>query len=131
MYESPAHPYTQALLSASPKVDRDRHRAATVTAQDSGPGLSAPPRGGRLSGRIILAGDPPSPTNPPTGCRFHTRCPLAGELGTPEPCTAHGPDLRPLSPGGETTEGHAVACHFADSATAAGAAGPTARQHLV
>ena len=48
-----AHPYTKALLSASPKV--------------------AP---GQKRERVILQGEVPSSMNPPSGCRFHTRCPL-------------------------------------------------------
>ena len=87
VYERPAHPYTQALLSASPVVDRSRR--------------------GRLSSRIVLAGDPPSPTNPPAGCRFHTRCRLARErCGTDEPA------LRTLPDGGDRV----VACHYGEEA---------------
>ena len=56
VFSTPAHPYSQALISAVPVVE------------------TAP--GGRRK-RIILTGDVPSPLNPPTGCRFHPRCPVA------------------------------------------------------
>jgi len=52
VFSNPGHPYTEALLSAVPKVDP----APTDKA------------------RIILRGTIPSPANPPSGCRFHTRC---------------------------------------------------------
>ena len=70
--QSPKHPYTQALISAVPVVDRDSKRA-----------------------RIILAGDVPSPLAPPPGCPFHPRCPLNDR----QRCVQETPALRELSAG--------------------------------
>lgn len=56
IFETPHHPYTEALLSAIPSPNPSQRRD-----------------------RIILKGDVPSSVNPPPGCRFHTRCPIAKE----------------------------------------------------
>jgi len=53
LFDSPKHPYTQALLSALPV-----------------------PNPNAVKKRTILKGDVPNPINPPLGCRFHTRCPI-------------------------------------------------------
>ncbi|WP_284617350.1 ABC transporter ATP-binding protein [Aquabacterium humicola] len=68
LFEAPQHPYTQALLSATPTVDRAARRQ-----------------------RIVLKGELPSPLRPPAGCPFHTRCPEAVER-----CRAERPALRPI-----------------------------------
>lgn len=53
LFETPLHPYTQALISAIPHLDHAQKHE-----------------------EIILEGEIPSPADPPSGCRFHTRCPL-------------------------------------------------------
>jgi oligopeptide/dipeptide ABC transporter ATP-binding protein len=68
LYASPAHPYTEALLSAVPRTDPDH-----------------------VSERIPLEGDVPSPANPPSGCKFHPRCRYAKDI-----CAAEEPPWRDL-----------------------------------
>ncbi|WRP07863.1 dipeptide ABC transporter ATP-binding protein [Rossellomorea aquimaris] len=71
LYETPLHPYTQALLSAVPVPDPDFKRET-----------------------ILLQGDIPSPSNPPGGCTFHTRCPHATEI-----CKQKVPEFKEHQPG--------------------------------
>lgn len=59
VYSEPAHPYTEALLSAVPIPDPHKQRTRS---------------------RILLHGDMPDPSAPPPGCVFHTRCPYAMEI---------------------------------------------------
>ncbi len=72
LFETPLHPYTEALLSAVP----------------------IPKYGARDRKRVILTGDVPSPINPPPGCHFHTRCPYAMAR-----CRHEAPVLREIQPG--------------------------------
>ena len=85
LFNQPSHPYTRALLSAVPDVDK---------------GLKARASG---STRTVLKGDVPSPTQVIPGCPFHTRCPIAQDR-----CRAEAPALRPIRPGQQ------AACHFAE-----------------
>ena len=72
LFETPLHPYSEALLSAVP-IPKARAK-------------------GRK--RVILTGDVPSPINPPPGCHFHARCPYAMAR-----CRTEVPALREVVPG--------------------------------
>lgn len=73
LYQTPHHPYTQALLSAVPIPD---------------------PVIARQRGHVPLAGEVPSPVNPPSGCHFNPRCPLAQAI-----CRIEEPPLRRVADG--------------------------------
>jgi len=68
LYERPLHPYTQALLSATPAIHPDPDKP-----------------------KIKIQGELPNPLNPPSGCAFHKRCPYATER-----CKTEVPELRLL-----------------------------------
>ncbi|MBO3275097.1 peptide ABC transporter ATP-binding protein [Pseudomonas schmalbachii] len=68
LYERPLHPYTQALLSATPAIHPDPSKP-----------------------KIKIQGELPNPLNPPSGCAFHKRCPYATER-----CATEVPELRLL-----------------------------------
>ncbi|MBI4048175.1 MAG: ABC transporter ATP-binding protein [Devosia nanyangense] len=71
LYAAPKHPYTEALLSASPMPDPD-HKVS----------------------RVVIQGDLPSPIDPPSGCVFRTRCRFVQPT-----CAQAVPPLREIAPG--------------------------------
>jgi oligopeptide/dipeptide ABC transporter ATP-binding protein len=73
LYRRPLHPYTQALLASSPRLDPN-HRI-----EDD-----------------LMEGELPSALNPPSGCRFRTRCPQAMPV-----CAEERPPMRELDTGHE------------------------------
>lgn len=66
LFDSPAHPYTEALIRSVPRPSPSRSK----------------------SRRQLLSGEMPSPVNPPSGCTFHPRCPIAREM-----CRTVAPEL--------------------------------------
>ncbi len=89
VYDAPAHPYTQALLSAIPIPDPVKERTRK---------------------RILLEGDLPSPSDPPSGCRFRTRCQKFAVLDEQRRrrCIDEEPEL------GRNGTDQAAACHYAE-----------------
>ncbi len=93
VYDNPAHPYTQALLSAVPIPD---------------PEIESKRR------RVMVAGDVPDLIDPPPGCRFSSRCPFAKDR-----CREESPVLRPVAAGHEAAchfIGEIPPIHMASSA---------------
>ena len=79
IFQSPRHPYTQALLASTPHLETQNRKQ-----------------------RVVLKGEIPSPLAPPAGCVFHTRCPFASSR-----CRTEVPALRKL-PDGRLTACHGV-----------------------
>jgi peptide/nickel transport system ATP-binding protein len=70
LFAAPNHPYTSALLTEVPRIDRKRRTF------------------------VPIKGEIPSPLNPPAGCHFHPRCPHAMPR-----CSTEVPPLRVIAPG--------------------------------
>ena len=86
LLSDPQHPYTKALLSVVPEMERLE--------------------------QVVLTGEPPDPTRIPTGCRFHPRCPLvasgeAARLGIEERCLTEALPVLAIEPA------HTAACYAA------------------
>jgi len=86
LLSDPQHPYTKALLSVVPEMERLE--------------------------QVVLTGEPPDPTRIPTGCRFHPRCPLvasgeAARLGIEERCRTEALPVLAIEPA------HTAACYAA------------------
>ena len=72
LFFNPVHPYSQALLSAMPTLEKNRFDAS----------------------KVLLEGEPPSPVNIPLGCSFRSRCPNALEI-----CATESPPNSPIRSG--------------------------------
>jgi oligopeptide/dipeptide ABC transporter ATP-binding protein len=82
IFGAPAHPYTQALLSAAPVPNPAEQRERKP---------------------VLLGDDLPSAIDPPSGCRFHTRCPIAVDT-----CRTVVPEQRVIGEGGHQVACHLV-----------------------
>lgn len=69
LFNTPHHPYTRALLSATPIADPFKTKE-----------------------RIVLTGELPSPIAPPSGCTFHPRCPSMTDI-----CREKSPEIREIN----------------------------------
>tara|TARA_B100001094_G_scaffold300153_1_gene325393 strand:+ start:417 stop:1424 length:1008 start_codon:yes stop_codon:yes gene_type:complete len=76
LFKNPQHPYTRALLSAVPTVNRTKRAEQR---------------------RILIPGDPPDPVNLPSGCRFANRCPIVKPV-----CNISEPKLETIANGHRT-----------------------------
>ncbi|BDV04897.1 dipeptide ABC transporter ATP-binding protein [Staphylococcus aureus] len=83
IYENPKHPYTKALISSIPQIDKLNKN------------------------RIILKGELPSPSNPPQGCPFHTRCPIAKDK-----CKENIPQLKDIGDEHQVACFYVLICQF-------------------
>lgn len=98
LFAHPMHPYTEALLSATPQLNTEGKRE-----------------------KIRLIGELPSPLKPPKGCAFHARCQYAFEL-----CNIESPELKTYQDSSGNT--HEVACfHIEKSSNLSHNANPTVR----
>jgi len=68
LFQSPQHPYTEALLSAVPSFKGEQRKET-----------------------ILLKGEVPSPIHPPSGCHFHPRCPYRSDE-----CEVIAPELKEI-----------------------------------
>ncbi len=78
LFTTPLHPYTKALMNAVPTINQ-----------------------GKMTSKLLLKGDIPSPTNLPSGCKFHTRCGYVQEV-----CKVKEPEFT------EVQKGHFVRCNL-------------------
>ena len=86
LFSNPLHPYTVALLSAVPRIEKSIDTDGAARSRRK---------------RMLIPGDPIDPVDPPPGCRFANRCPVAQSR-----CRTDPPPLVPRS------NGQHVACHL-------------------
>lgn len=87
LFSNPQHPYTQALISAIPRIGE-----------------------GKKKMKKSLSGEVPSPINPPSGCYFHPRCPKKMDI-----CAQKAPVLQAATQPNQKQTGHLTACWLYDN----------------